>query len=125
MVRNTGKGSFILLIEVFMRESSLKTKFLVMVFILGMMGRNIRAIGNRTKWMEKEYLNGLMARNMREISRMINVMGLENFDGKMEKYIKGLGLRGNSTVLVLLCNLMVLNERANGRTVNDLNGSIN
>jgi len=91
MVKNMEKEFFILQIEVCMKDPFLRMRFLVKVFIHGMMAKNMRVNGNKTKWTAREGLNGQMVKNMKVILKMINAMAKGSFDGKMAKFIKALG----------------------------------
>lgn len=53
MGKSTGKGFFILQIEVFMKDPSLRMKFQEKEYTHGMMAKNTKANGSKTKWMVK------------------------------------------------------------------------
>jgi len=48
------KGSFILQIEVFMKDLSLRMKFQAKVYTHGMMAKSTKVNGNKTKWTERD-----------------------------------------------------------------------
>ena len=83
MAKKMAGESLPLLIQVIMKENSVRMRFVDMASIIGLMESTMRELGKRIKCMAKEFLFGKMARGMKGISSMIREKALEISHGLM------------------------------------------
>ena len=120
--KNMELGSFYGLMDLFMKENSVKIILKALEFINELMGGFIKATERAIKWMEKVDLLGVMADLMKESTLMIKNMDMAFLNGLMGKNMKAIDLMVNNMEEEFSMQLMGALKKANGRKEKRLNG---